>query len=364
MNMKKILASVAASALAVTSLAAVASAKEFVGAPGKNYTATITYSATDHVTLTDGKATIEAKVTPAQDYKVDNYSVKLVIVTGANDKATTVEKEKTQTDGTKSITYAVGESTTDTTGAVEIKNVQDGAEYTLFYTVNVSSDKKEITKDTAAVTVIPAATGGVLSNAASADTPAGVQASPIVIHDKTGTGNTLTNKEYKAINDNGAIVNVTFVGKGDVEFANETVSVTVSVANDEKTTITVPQFISKGQTVVVPVEIPAGKVATVDADGDADYKDITISYSASTNSYVTKVTLDPKAGASNPPVESDDDDDDDNKPENTTKPADKPNDGNGSGNAGSDPNPGTGVVLAVIPAIVAASGVIIFKKRK
>lgn len=367
MNMKKILASVAASALAVTSLAAVASAIDLKGGSSTTYFAEVTYSKVGvAITAPSDISIAMPTVTGLSDGTV-NITGASADVTVAT-QTTNVTKTKSN-DGTAPLVFttAVGNTT-----AKDFANCGDAeTDYSAVITIKVKSTKP-FTQAEGKFNF----EGDANANFAKKgeDTITGVPSSgfSIGVGEAYAAANSqrISQKDYEAFNTTGATISLTFKGTdaaGAVgsESGKATAFATVKGVNYNA----ISALIAKDQSVTLTIDIPKGVlISKDDIDGGNTYNAITLTYSnlsadliaASITANGTVVDGDDDDDNQQGGVEADDDDDDDTTTTTTTK----PDDGNGSGNAGSDPNPGTGVVLAVIPAIVAASGVIVFKKRK
>lgn len=378
MNMKKVLASVAASALAISSLA-VAAFADTVSATipgGTVHHATVTYTKTGTVGAVPG--TIDFTVPTVSGATVEGFTVELTAITskeGNPFKGSQTNKG----DETISFNAIAGESLDKGTVSFAVT----GAEYSADITVKLKSSDAFTASDEFS---IDGTTGKLVVEKDTQDDASVVGVFTIGTEDHPGSTIHLTKQQARDLNENGG--KITFNSWDNSSSAlplilKVTVETTSGADKSEQSLV----LQSGGADVVV--EIPAG-FALHTGDESVRYDQITVTFT--TGNGVTSNAGELHAtdwswgfwdanlefastGATTP---------DDNKTDETTTapddvtPGDTTTDGDnagdngaGSGNNGStagdngdDKNQPTGVVLAIVPAAVAAAGVIISKKRK
>lgn len=384
MNMKKILASVAASALALTSLATVASAAStsitFAKTAAPTYEVTITATMTSSEAITFDKAgdkiVSSLKAGDSVDVTKDGTNKSLTIsavtingVTADASGAVTVgltagqglPKGTSTSTFTVVITAAEGTPTTDLTGyavkAGETLAVAVTAATQEFSAVPVNC--ADFTKAEVKCTSTPGAISG-LGTAANKQT-----LSLTADAAATGLGHKLTAAEKTALK-NATSVTATVTIDGNASSGGEEVKLGTADGGDQLGKGTVAEG---ANSVVITL---TGSL--YDATYDEFVQNIYVE-AASTDLKAVVLTINYDGDAAPTPDEEgdDDDDDDDDGDDDATQgdddtdtdtDTDTDDDGGQGGEDGGDDVPATGVALAVIPAIVAASGVIVFKKRK
>ena len=366
MNMKKILASVAASAIAVTTLATVASAKVVdlatKGAPVHKATVTFTTPADEIKTVGD-KAEIDLSTIADANSTITYISADVTMVCG-KDKVTktqTLDGIKAVNDAGKKISFATSDAEVLLDDSKTFTKVVNGAQWQATVTVKLESEKTEY-KNEDSYKLTSAYTGKLVKEAD------GSRDSVIKLNEEIIISSDMDYVAMEAANVNGGTVAVTVkakdtVGDSDAEIAE----VIVKYAGKEiKKSDAV---LRKGGSSTIKAEI--SNFATVDRTGKYDFKDLVVyiavnpdkvEVASATFTYAdpddkpaettttTEKPNDVKPDETTTPAPTD--------PAATTTPAPKPT------TPDDDKNAPTGVGLVVVPALVAAAGVIISKKRK
>ena len=380
MNMKKLMAGVVAGALAVSSLAVAAFADTVsLTKPGDTvYNAEVVYTKTGMVNggsdlvvpgiavtaenVTVSKVTVEAQlvcktsvVTKTKELKVDKN-------VAADDKFTT-------TTATASISY-------------DFSNVQDNAEYKLTYTVVLTSGKEIKASDNFALNAEQSGKCTVKANTKKDDAPVGKfsigidgsEADFIITRaqarDLGANGGTITYHSYiygatAAELENANVMPVILKAKVYTNFDKDGITYNVVLNAEGDISFDIP----KGYATHAGDEVTDYAKIYVELSQDAAWTGATSSGSAgwgfwgadlvfTSGSTAVETTTAAEETTTTAQVSENTD------ATTTTTVANNGASNNGASNSGADKNQPTGVVLAVIPAIVAAAGVVVSKKRK
>lgn len=391
MNMKKVLASVAAGALAVTTLATAAFADTIsvVQKGGTIYNATFTYTtATATVALTGdgevktGSITAEAVKTEGA-ITVGDYTVS---GTALNAKGENVTLAEQKVEAGKTATYKLTTAAGSLDG--EVTNMPENVSYKLTYVVALSRKDGTAFEANDSYT-FGGVTGKLVVNDNTADGDAGLRKTVIGTEDTRATNTTtITKQQARDLHANGGKVVFTTWQNADTYKAPTIVTVkvstTVSGIDAKEYYITLPVATNAP----IEVAIPAGWMLHT-GDETTDYDQVTIEFIGgvagaeegdavhgagwSWGAWNAELIFDSSAPSTTEPEPEETttpeetkapDVNPDPEPTQPTQPADPTPAPGGQGGQGGNDNPPTGVVLAVIPAIVAAAGVVVSKKRK
>lgn len=381
MNMKKLMAGVVAGALAVTTLAATAFADKvsLTKDGAKTYHAEVVVTKPGNL-ATLGDFTAAGFTATAEGINVDSVSVSMDLVCG-----TAVKNKTKDAKVEKNVVSDVKFTTTDSKASIsyDFAGVETGAEYKLTYTIAISSAKEikaadnfELATGVAGKCTVKDATTGDPAPMSSFTIGIEGSESDFTItrqqaRDLSANGGTITFSSYiygataKELEDANVLPTIL---KATVKTNYETDGVTQSLVLNAEGQIVVN--IPKGYATHVGDEVTDYAKITVSVTPFSGWTDATSSKSAGWGFYGAELAFD-NTNTQQPATSTSDtsdtqvseDDPTNTSASDTQAPASSDDNGNTNAGTGDDKNQPTGVALAVIPAIVAAAGVVIAKKR-